>query len=483
MRVQYIRNGKPTVLMIITVFLVIGIMFVLALAKLDYDYGYEVIYDSFDAPCSMSEFRWTCGVTPSVVKVVYHKSGRAQYFCAEHINTFTVTEAESWNAKNNYPADMYTKLYIAGGLFLALLIPAFIWLIQILQINRGTDKRERSAKAPYYAATAGGIGVMLLGFLLCWPIVMNDGPTFFIPVLMLGGCIGGLMIIKSAQEKMKNPVQPTIEDARTEPGRVFYDLCVKNGLYDLDSEENLSKAVDILKYSGEFSYYDATKGTAKRLFRKGEQNQREKIDLEEEGAELQQVINNNRKIRESNIFGKDGAAIIEQIRRQRKPALISGSVDLILQTTGEVYYYCRTAQRRFVYARSSDTCLEKLPSIRKVGNVNVTGITSHPEEHVFTSATVGGITTGGVHTNPAWTELHYGKTETWRLTAGYGTNGTHPQATVTAAIVTDEDIKYFMYDQALKAVFHNSNYVYISSSLSKQTANRLLEVLNSIAQC
>ena len=97
---------------------------------------------------------------------------------------------------------------------------------------------------------------------------------------------------------------------------------------------------------------------------------------------------------------------------------------------------------------------------------------------MFTSATVGGITTGGVHTNPAWTELHYGKTETWHLTAGYGA-----QATVTAAIINDEDIKYFMYDQALKNMYNSSNTVNINSYLSKQTANRLLKVLNSIAQC
>lgn len=473
MHVQYIRNGRATALMIVSILLALGLMIVLLCVWLEYHYSYKIVFGSFSQPCS----QYRCNATSCVVKIVNHENWSREYYCSLHANN-EVDYAKYWNELNNYPDCLRSKLIIAGGLLLSLLIPALICFIQNTKANRGTDKRERLAKAPHYFAIVGGLMVIILGFVLTCVIFIFELPSVLAVVSSLGGIVLGYGIILSAKQKMANPIQSSIEATRTEPGRVFYDLCIKNGVNNIDSEENLLKAVDIMKYSGKYPEYSATKETARRLFQEGKHSCRTEIDLKAKSTELQQVMDDNRKIRESNLFGKDGSTIIEQIRKQKKPKLIPDSVYLILQTASDTFYYCRTAQQQFVYIRSSDSGTNELPSIRKVGNVNVTGITSHPEEHVFTSATVGGITTGGVHTNPAWTELHYGKTETWHLTAGYGA-----QATVTAAIINDEDIKYFMYDQALKNMYNNSNTVNINSYLSKQTANRLLEVLNSIAQC
>jgi len=240
----------------------------------------------------------------------------------------------------------------------------------------------------------------------------------------------------------------------------FYDACLKRGVKNLDSPENMAVAMEILRYDHRFAKWEKTQEIARKQWK----NALCAIAKAEEYRAQLDHLTNKRENDELSMYGEHGYAILSALRKNpqnwknyRNNGIVSA---LCCVDNSEMYYIIFKGKTGiYTYNSQSKKVTQGIPNAYTFKSLDA-DIVHVPTTATYTSVTVGGVTTGGWDIKEAHNEVRWSHKGNYGVKVGFGSIK-DVNDHLKYIWLNDAMLKFVDYNEILKPTVEDEEKIYV----------------------
>ena len=257
-------------------------------------------------------------------------------------------------------------------------------------------------------------------------------------------------ISKSRSEGKKNYAEFFLSSYQNSLHYQFYKACKAKGVKDINNPEDMKIAVEILRYDQRFAKLGNGPGSVKEQF--------ENVRKDEEKAEKYraQLAELNGSIADTEIaqYGDDMYPILKSLKedinnwKQYRGKGISTAMQCEGDNGAVWYIICSGKKGKFTYHSGKKELIAGKPNVY-VKKLMDSDMVKVPAKATYTSATVGGITTGGWDIQEEHYETKYTHRGKYCICIGFGgLRQSHDQ--LDYVWINEAMMKFVEYNESMK---------------------------------